>query len=292
MAVLPTDIPVGTVTGQFYFVNEDNVDANTDPELTVVQGNVTFTASVPLLLMPTKVATIIPLEFKAVFDSNGNLVSASDPTIGLKLPATDSSLFNPTGWTWQVDFNLTQVTNRHTIAVKSFSIQVPTGGTVDLTTVMPLASSPGTLTIQGPQGIQGAIGNTGATGAQGIQGIQGIQGVQGNPGDMTAVAGPATVSGTINITSGMLPSTRLWNMTTNLVITLPTPGATLSGTITLVLTQDATGGRTITWPSSATLTWPDGISQQPATAALSTSVIHLLWTGTTWMGMLGGKSFA
>lgn len=292
MAVLPTDIPVGTVTGQFYFVNEDNVDANTDPELTVIQGNVTFTASVPVLRMPTKLATIVPLEFKGVFDSNGNLVSASDPSIGIKLPATDSALFNVTGWTWKVEFNLTQVTNRHTIAVDSFSFQVPTGATVDLTTVAPVATSPGVLTIQGPQGIQGPTGATGATGAQGIQGIQGIQGVQGNPGDMSPVAGPATVSGSINVTTGMLPSTRLWNLTGNITLTLPAPASTTSGTVTLVLTQDATGGRTITWPTSPTLIWPDGIVQQPATAANTTSVIHLLWTGTQWLGMLAGKSFA
>jgi hypothetical protein len=73
-------------------------------------------------------------------------------------------------------------------------------------------------------------------------------------------------------------------------LVLPTPGATKSGTITLVLTQDATGSRTITWPAG--VKWPDGIAQQPAAAANSTSVIHLLWTGTMWLGLLGGKSFA
>lgn len=156
MTLIPSDIPSGTVTGQFYFVNEDNVDANTDPELTVVSGSVTFTCSVPLLRMPNKLASIIPLEFKGVFDSNGNLVSPNDPTVGLKLPATDSNLLNPTGFTWLVEFNLTQVNNRHTINMAPFSIQVPTGGTVDLTLAMPVSSSPGVLTVQGPPGPPGS----------------------------------------------------------------------------------------------------------------------------------------
>jgi hypothetical protein len=72
---------------------------------------------------------------------------------------------------------------------------------------------------------------------------------------------------------------------------LPTsPIALQSGTVTLVLTQDATGGRTITWPVG--VKWTDGIPQQPATGANTVSVFHLLWTGTQWLGMLGGKSFA
>jgi hypothetical protein len=74
-------------------------------------------------------------------------------------------------------------------------------------------------------------------------------------------------------------------------MTLPTsPIGLQSGTITLVLTQDATGGRTITWPAS--VKWPEGIAQQPAAAANSVSIINLLWTGTTWLGLVGGKSFA
>jgi hypothetical protein len=109
---------------------------------------------------------------------------------------------------------------------------------------------------------------------------------------MVSVAGPANVSGTINITEAMLPSTRIWTMTSNLLITLATPVGPKSATISLVLYQDATGGRTITWPSATVLKWPDGIIQQPAAAANSMSIIHLMWTGTQWVGLVGGKSFA
>lgn len=145
---------------------------------------------------------------------------------------------------------------------------------------------------RGEKGDKGDQGIQGIQGIQGPQGIQGVQGAKGDSGDMVDVAGPAPVTGTINITEAMLPSTRIWNLTGNVTITLPTPSATKSATITLVLKQDATGGRTVTWPTSPTLKWTEGIVQAPAAAANSTSVIHLLWTGTEWLGLLGGKSFA
>lgn len=165
MAVLPADIPTGLVVGQFYFVSEDAVDADTNPELAVVSGAVTFTASVPLIRMASKAALIVPLEFKAVFNGQGQLVSASDPTVGLKLPATDSVLFNPTGFTWKVSFDLAQVANRHTVNLDSFNIQVPAWVTTDLTLAMPVSSSPGVLTTVGPAGpastVPGPVGPAG-----------------------------------------------------------------------------------------------------------------------------------
>ena len=157
MAVLPSDIPTGLVKGQFYFVNEDNVDADTDPDLTVVTGTVRFTCSARVLRMPTKLATVIPLTFDAVFDSAGNLIPATGTGTGIEVPATDSPLFNPTGFTWRVDFDLREAATNYSVVIPSFDIQVPTGGTVDLTTAMPVDTSPGVLTVQGPQGIQGPI---------------------------------------------------------------------------------------------------------------------------------------
>jgi hypothetical protein len=263
VAVLPAEIPTGLVTGQFYFVNEDNVDANTDPELTVVTGTVTFTCSAKVLRMPTKLATLIPLTFDAEFDSNGNLVPKGRTDIGIELPATDSADLNPTGFTWKVEFDLKEAATNFSVVIPSFDIQVPVGTAVDLTTVMPVDTSPGVLTIQGPQGVAG---------------------------DQAPVVGPANISGTVTLVSSDLPSTRLRTLTGNVTFVLPTPSSNTSGTVTLVLTQDATGGRTITWPAS--VKWPDGIAQQPAAGANTLSVIHLLWTGANWLGMLGGKSFA
>jgi hypothetical protein len=161
-----------------------------------------------------------------------------------------------------------QITGTAPARVISFSI--PRGVTP--------APSIGTVTTGLPQANPGPQGNGGP------------QGIQGPSGDMVPVAGPGVATGTVTLISSDLPTTRIWSLTGNVTLVLPTPGATKSGTITLVLTQDATGSRTITWPAG--VKWPDGIAQQPAAAANSTSVIHLLWTGTMWLGLLGGKSFA
>ena len=266
MAVLPSEIPTGLVTGQFYFVNEDNIDADTDPELLVVTGKVTFTceAKEPLR-MPTKKAVIIPMTFDAEFDSQGRLVPVGRTDVGIEIPASNSPLFNPTNFTWKVEFDLEEVATGYSVVLPSFSIFVREGETWDIVDLMPVSMDPGVIMVQGPQG---------------------------DPGDMTIVNDTANWTGSQALTEADLPSTIRRVLTGNVALTLATPVATpkRSGTISLVLIQDGTGGRTITWP--ATVLWPDGIVQQPAAAANSKSYFNLMWTGTEWFGMLGGKSFA
>lgn len=164
MAVLPSELPTGLVTGQFYFVNEDSVDGDTDPELIVVTGSVTFTCSVPLIRMPGKAATLIPLVFDGGFDASGQLVPKGRTNIGIELPATNSSQFNPTNFTYKVTFDLKDAATGFSVVVPSFDIQVPEGTTVDLTSVIPVSTSPGTITVQGPKGDKGDKGDTGAAG--------------------------------------------------------------------------------------------------------------------------------
>lgn len=170
------------------------------------------------------------------------------------------------------------------------------GTTVDAGNVRGPAGPANSLSIgtvtTGAAGSAATASVTGAAPSQTLSlGIpQGTPGNQGNPGDMVTVVGPASISGAVDLQITDLPSTRLRTLAGNVTLTLPTPASTLSGTITFVLTQDATGGRTIAWP--AAVKWPDGIAQQPAAAAATTSVIHLLWTGAQWLGLLGGKSFA
>lgn len=158
MALLPIDLPTGTVTGTFYFVDEDGVDADTKPELTVVTGTVTFTSSAKVLRMVSKSATVIPLVFDAKFDGNGNLVPRKGNGNGIELPATDSPLINPINYTWRVTFNLREVETGHTVNIDPFDIQIPTGQTIDLTAVMPVDTTPGTLTLKGPPGPPGPAG--------------------------------------------------------------------------------------------------------------------------------------
>jgi hypothetical protein len=114
--------------------------------------------------------------------------------------------------------------------------------------------------------------------------------IKGDPGDLVPAVGGLTATGTVTIGDEMFPSTRRYVISSNTTFVLPTPSADSSGTLTFVFIQDATGGRTITWPAS--VKWPDGIVQQPSAAASSASMIHMIWTGNSWYGLLGGKSFA
>lgn len=161
MALLPSDVPTGIINGEFWFVNEDSVDAGTDPDLMVVTGTVTFTASVPVIRMPSKLATIIPMKFDAEFNSSGLLVPKGQTTPGIKLPATDSTLLSPLNYTWKVEFNLKEASTGFSVVVPSFSFSVPAGSTQDLTTLFPVDTSPGTITIQGPAGANGPAGAPG-----------------------------------------------------------------------------------------------------------------------------------
>jgi hypothetical protein len=351
---LPANFSYGTVVGQYLAAIADGSDPDKLPEGVPMVGTVTFISSATYVLDYTSSpnpTTIMSTPIVCSLDTNGYLcspyVAAGSPlSPGVSLVATDDPYLQPAGWTWTAMFNLTDpLGNRANLPSQSF--YVPTGTTVDLTTVMNVAQSGGTVITKGdpnvlsigtisttapgssasatitgtspaqvlslslPQGNPGpsnilSIGTVstlaaGASATSNITGTspaqvlnlgipQGIQGIQGNPGDMVAVATNAAASGTITLTSADYPSTKLWTLTGNVTLVLPTPASTSSATITIVMTQDATGSRVITWPAS--VKWPDGIAQQPATAAGTVSMFNLLWTGTTWLGMLGGKSFA
>lgn len=162
MAVLPEEIPTGTLTGQFYFVNEDNIDADTNPELTVVRGFVRCVASVKTLRIASKKAVIIPLRFDAQFDSQGNLVPADGTGIGMKMPAVDSTLFDTTGWTWTATFELVEVETGFTVNLAPVTFQIFEGQDTDLSDVIPVAPSPGVITTRGPEGPAGQDGQDGS----------------------------------------------------------------------------------------------------------------------------------
>lgn len=111
-------------------------------------------------------------------------------------------------------------------------------------------------------------------------------------GDLSPVVVQTLTGPGAALVAANLPSTRLWTLGINVTLgTLPTPAATASGTITLVLIQPATGGPyTVTWPSG--IKWSNGASA-PAmpTTASARLVVHLFWTGTEWLGMVAGTFF-
>lgn len=192
MALVASEIPTGLVTANFYAVSEDASDSDTKPELGIIGGAVLFEASASVLTYPTKSSTIIPRIFKGKFNSQGVLVPLNGAGTGIEMPATDSNLLLPLNYTWMVSFDLYDLSTGFRVEVEPFSFSVPQGKTVDLTVVRPVDSSPGTITVtgpQGPKGDKGDKGDTGATGSQGIKGDKGDTGATGPKGD-TGALGP------------------------------------------------------------------------------------------------------
>jgi len=181
MPTIPAGLPYGTVIGRFLFVSQDRTDVDHDPDYTVVNGTVKFTCSAGTLKVATESLILVPLTFEADFDAEGWLTPLFDTseTASIKLPATDSEIYNPTGFTWRVDFNIRDAATGNAIKIPSFSIEVPEGETVDLADVIPVASAEGTIIIQGPPGPTGPTGATGATGPTGPAGADGADGVDG-----------------------------------------------------------------------------------------------------------------
>lgn len=222
---LPSNVSYGTVVGRFLLAYADGVDSDQFPDGVPAKGTILFTpapanikdtsAMVGLVLTPV---TFMPATIQCSLDDEGYLLG-SDGERGVRLVATDDPDLNPTDWTWQVDYRLTDQDGVAVRGIPTHDIEVPGGEVTDLTLVAPIAGSDGTWYIQGPQGPRGIRGRftssdtppvfggeeepltTGdawfniTTGklyvyydsswveAYGnIAGLQGIQGIQGEPG--------------------------------------------------------------------------------------------------------------
>lgn len=82
-------------------------------------------------------------------------------------------------------------------------------------------------------------------------------------------------------------------LTANCTITMPTvTGAGLCHSFTLILAQDGTGTRLVTWPAS--VKWAGGVAATISTLASKIDVLTFLTfdAGTTWYAFLGGLALA
>jgi len=160
----------------------------------------------------------------------------------------------------------------------------------------------------GPQGNTGPQGPTGNTGPQGPTGNTGPQGPTGNTGPQgpsgpqgTGPTGPSgpqgpaglvaetvynwgTVSGTItpNVSSGTVHTMTLnGNMTFNAI-----GNATTGSSITLIVTQDGVGGRTL----SSSMKWAGGFKTLSVVSS-STDIISAFYDGTNYWASLSRGFF-
>lgn len=78
----------------------------------------------------------------------------------------------------------------------------------------------------------------------------------------------------------------------NCTLTFPAlPGAGVSKSFTVVLKQDAVGGRTVVWPG--TVVWAAGAAPVLTATANKRDIFTFLCAdGTTWLGFVAGQNFA
>jgi hypothetical protein len=150
---LPTNVNYGTVVGQFLLAYADSNDSGNDPDGVPAKGSIFFRPSPAKILDPgasPNPVTILPAVVEATLDSEGYLCGYGTDR-GIRLVATNDTDLNPTSWTWTVEFRLTAQDDTP-VPVSSFSIALPAGTTVDLTTVSPIPDANGTFYLVGPTG--------------------------------------------------------------------------------------------------------------------------------------------
>ena len=90
---------------------------------------------------------------------------------------------------------------------------------------------------------------------------------------------------TVNLDNG---SVQYLTLTGNCTYTFPSPVAGKS--FTLIQKQDATGGRTVTWPAS--VKWPGGTAPTlTSTASKADKFIFTAIDGSSWLGSNGGQNY-
>jgi hypothetical protein len=89
---------------------------------------------------------------------------------------------------------------------------------------------------------------------------------------------------TIDLANG---SVQILTLTGNCTFTFPT--ATAGKSFILLLRQDATGSRTVTW--AASVKWPGGTAPTITSTASKQDIYSFVADGTNWYGATGGQNY-
>lgn len=109
-------------------------------------------------------------------------------------------------------------------------------------------------------------------------------------GEEVATNATATGAVTLDLTLGNVSDVTL---TGNTTFTFSNPTASGDAcSFTLILRQDGTGSRSVTWPAS--VDWPAGTAPTLSTTASAVDILTFVTVdgGTRWFGMLAGAAFA
>lgn len=136
---LPSNVSYGTVVGRFMRAVADGPDPDRDPDGIPLEGlTLRFQPSATVFknLTAAPPVTIIADTIQATTDADGYVIGP-DGGRGVRLLATDDPDLDPTGWTWRV------TVSGPSIQSMSLSFLLPADATVDLTSVVPVPSNPG-----------------------------------------------------------------------------------------------------------------------------------------------------
>ncbi|MHC5536649.1 hypothetical protein ACYOEI_00060 [Singulisphaera rosea] len=177
----------------------------------------------------------------------------------------------------------------------AITIATTSSQTIDGASTKSLSSQWSALTVVS-DGSNWQVENLGTAGSQGAQGSAGPQGFQGASG--TGSQGPQGIGVNHPFTTDTDGSTVTFDMSTSTVHsvtlggnrTLAVSNVTSGQTFLVILKQDGTGSRTVTWFSG--ITWANGTAPTLTTTANKQDVFSFLQIGTnTYLGFVVGQNF-
>lgn len=145
---IPNIISTFTVVGRLVKSVADSADAGTDPDVVPVVGaTIVFTPDLnPPVFRITSTSpplTVFQESITATTDADGYLKIAAENNRGVVLPWGMDTDMLPSGWSWRV-----RISVGGNFPDRIFSIPGSGGGIVDLATVIPVPSNPGSEVAQ------------------------------------------------------------------------------------------------------------------------------------------------
>ena len=158
MAVDLPPLSYGYVKARFVAGIGESVGSPTTPDAIPLTGTVTFNLSAAVIRVTTALpvpTTVYPQPITADVDADGYLMWGGAPLVPLL--ATDDPAMNPTDLQWTVSFDL-RTPDGYKVPSEPWRFILPTGATVDLTDVAPIAiPAPNVVITKGDKGDPGQL---------------------------------------------------------------------------------------------------------------------------------------
>ncbi|GAA2774175.1 glycerophosphodiester phosphodiesterase family protein [Saccharopolyspora taberi] len=217
---------------------------------TPMAGYISVTASPKVLLAAQSDRIIVPVARKVNLDENGS--------VDFTVPATDDLDINPTGWTYTINEQFTVGGGR------SYAIQAPEGGDLQLSDIAPVPTANGTAIVVGPPGADAIANRVTVSSWETERGSAPYYIAHRGSGDIIPENSMEAFEWAIQ------HGARCMEVSVHL---------TLDGV--LVVNHDATWDRT----TNAT----GAIASQPSSVLRSTQISKMTQTGAAWSGTNGPK---